>query len=154
MNHAVLLTVRTGCAVLGLILMATGAYFLLSTEPPAAVIGVVVWLIAAVIAHDALFAPAVNIADRLLTKGAGRLAAGAVAAARILFCVGLVLTLVVGPELYAQARRHANPTVLVGDYALRLGFVWLAIALVIAAIVTASALRTRRTTGHRRSTRA
>lgn len=154
MSRTVLVTLRVGCALVGVSLICIGVFFLLTTEPPAALIGLIVWLAAAVVLHDAVFAPAVNVADRMLASGAARLAARAVTAVRILFCIGLVLTLVVGPELVAQGRRHANPTVLVGDYALRLGLVWCAIGLAVVAIIAASALHTRRRTARRRSTRA
>ena len=49
MSPAVLRAVRAGFAVGGAILIAVGVYFLVTTEPPAALIGVVVWLAAAVI---------------------------------------------------------------------------------------------------------
>ncbi|HVX07947.1 hypothetical protein [Humibacter sp.] len=153
MSRSGLRAARAGFAVGGAILIGVGVYFLVTTEPPAAVIGLVVWLAAAVIVHDGLFAPAVNVADRLLARGAARLAPWAVAVVRILFCVGLVLTLVVGPELFAQARRHANPTLLVGDYAVRLAVVWCVIVLAVVAITAASALRTRRRSARRHAIR-
>ena len=145
---------RIVLAVGGVGLIATGAYFVLTTQSPAAIVGLAVWLAGAVIVHDGVFAPAVHIADRLLALGTRRLPGAVVTAVRILFGVGLVLTLVVVPELIAQSRPRANPTILVGDYAVRLVVVWCVLAAAAGAIIAFSVLRIRRTSAPRRSTRA
>jgi hypothetical protein len=146
-------TVRASCAVIGSALTAVGAYFLLTTEPPAALLGLAVWLAAAVLLHDGVFAPAVHLVNRMLDRGSRGLPPHAVLSVRILFGVGAILTLVAAPELIAQARPHVNPTILVGDYAVRLAVVWGAILVATALVVTWSAVRTRRRFVRRQSTR-
>ncbi|WP_243064491.1 hypothetical protein [Humibacter sp. RRB41] len=145
--------VRIVCAILGVALTATGLYFLLTTEPPAALLGLAVWLGAAVVLHDGVFAPAVYVANRILARGTARLPAAATTSVRILFGIGTMLTLVVAPELVAQSRPHSNPTILVGDYALRLGAVWGVIATAAVIVILWSARRTRRRSDRLRSTR-
>jgi hypothetical protein len=147
------LTVRIACAILGVALTATGLYFLLTTEPPAALLGLVVWLAAAVILHDGVFAPWLYLANRTLARGTAGLPSGATTSVRILFGIGTMLTLVVAPELIAQSRPHSNPTILVGDYALRLGAVWGVIVTAAVIVIVWSARRTRRRSDRLRSTR-
>ncbi|WP_051143092.1 hypothetical protein [Humibacter albus] len=153
MRQRTLRAARASCAVIGSALTAVGVYFLLTTEPPAALVGLVVWLAAAVLLHDGVFAPAVHLVNRMLDHGSRGLPSRAALSVRILFGVGAMLTLVVVPELVAQARPHVNPTILVGDYAVRLAAVWGVILVVTALVVTWSAVRTHRRFVRRQSTR-
>lgn len=153
MSRRMLILLRAICAVLGAGLSATGAFFLLTTEPPAALLGLAVWLVAAVVLHDGVFAPVVQFVNRAVGGATRGFSSSVATTIRILFGVGALLTLIVVPELIAQARPHANPTILVGDYAMRLLVVWGVITVAAASIVTSSVVRTRRRYVRRRSTR-
>jgi hypothetical protein len=60
------------------------------------------------------------------------------------FAVGALLTAMVVPELIAQARGPRNPTVVPGDYGLRLGMLWAAIVVVVAVVCAVIVWRARR----------
>jgi hypothetical protein len=142
---------RVALAATGVILTGVGIYFLVTTEPPKAVLGVVVWLAAAVVIHDGVIAPGTTAANALLSRVGRRLPHSALLVIRTGFGLGVVLTLVVVPELIAQARPHANPTILVGDYLGRLIVVWGVIVLAVAIATIALTWRTRRTIDQRPS---
>jgi hypothetical protein len=72
------------------------------------------------------------------------------------FALGMLISLAVGPEIYAKALGPRNETVLPADYATRLIAVWAAILVLTAAAVTLVAVitgaRTRRMNDRRSST--
>lgn len=108
-----LLLVATGVAVIGY-----GGWLVLTTVPPHRWLAVVLWLVAGVVVHDAVIAPAslgVGWAlDRWGAATAGRRTARD-AIGRGLLLIGS-LTLVAVPVLGGWGRRPDNPTLLDRDY--------------------------------------
>jgi len=123
--------VRIILGALGVALLGVGGVFFLTDLTLGEIAGVVLWLAAAVVVHDGMLVPAVTVADRLLRRTARRLPPAIVAIVESGLAVGVLLTAMVVPELVAQARGPRNPTVVPGDYALRLGLLWVAIAVTI-----------------------
>jgi len=108
------------------------------------VLWVAVWLACAIVIHDGFVAPVVGLLDFGLRRAGRRLrplVRGVISGG---FIVGAVLSLAVVPEIYAQSRGPANPTVLPSDYGTRLVWVWVAIIVLVACTVTVSAVVTRR----------
>lgn len=132
---------RIGLLAVGAALAGYGGWLLIQNVPPVDLLWLGVWLAAAIVVHDGVIAPALAVLSRRWDRGAGRRPAAVTATAQIGFAVGFVLTLYVAPELWAQARMSVNPTILTGDYALRLLLVWGAIAAVV--LVVSRLLRRR-----------
>ena len=95
------------------------------------IVGLLVWLATAIVVHDAVLVPLLSVLNALVRRAGRRLPRVIVMVAEAGFVVGALITAVVIPELIAQQRGAVNPTVLPGDYASRLGFVWLGIALAV-----------------------
>ncbi|MEO7753412.1 MAG: hypothetical protein ABIS35_08370 [Terracoccus sp.] len=133
---------RSALVLLGLVLVAVGGYQALGALEVGQLIGVALWLAGAIIVHDGVIAPATAGLSAALDRSGRRLAPGSLAVIRSGFAVGAVLTLLVLPELRAASLGSTNPTILTGDYALRLAVVWVAVLLAVAGTV---ALVQRRT---------
>jgi hypothetical protein len=137
---------RLGLFGLGAGLLVTGAVLLLGRPTGPRLVGIVVWLGCAIVLHDAILVPVLTIAGRLRDASGRRvgLPRAAMHVVDAALAVGGVLTLAVLPELWAQHRGPANPTVLPGDYGPRLLAVWIALAVLAAAGVILVTLRARR----------
>ena len=134
---------RVGLIGLGLISLVAGALALLDRLSPADLIWLLVWLAAMVVVHDAVLVPALVLLRGALRARSQRrgMVLAATVVIEVAFAIGATLTLYVVPLLFAQARGAKNPTVLAGDYGLRLLLVWLALAIV--ALVLTQLLRRR-----------
>ena len=108
-----------------------GVVLLITALSPSLLLALAVWLAAVVIVHDAILAPAMSALRARWWRDAGGRAPVVTAVGQIGFVMGAVLSLFVLPEIWVQGRGSANPTILVGDYALRLAIVWVSIALVV-----------------------
>lgn len=120
-----------------------GGFTLVTTLRPDQLLGLAIWLACAVVAHDAILVPLVQ----LLSDGLDRtikVPRQTRSLIRLGLVVGSVITLVVMPEIYAQSRGPANPTILVGDYALRLAITWVVIGMLIIVGSAISSVCTRR----------
>jgi hypothetical protein len=126
-----------GVGVLGF-----GAFTLVTTLRFDQLLGLAVWLAGAVVVHDAVFAPLTAVVSGILERGGRRLPQAASLCLRLGFAVGVVLSLLAVPAIYAQSRGQANPTILTADYALRLGIVWV-VVLVAVALITVVLITTR-----------
>lgn len=133
---------RTLLGAAGLGLVGFGAWSLLDVTPPVEMLALVAWLIAVVVVHDGVLVPAVALIRARWRRA--RLTRAVTAVAQCGFVVGGVLTLFVAPEIWAQGRKPANPTLLVGDYALRLILVWAVIGLVVLLTALITVRRARR----------
>ncbi|MBM7471569.1 hypothetical protein [Subtercola frigoramans] len=137
-----------GAGVLGLVL---GAVVMVSKQSPVQIVGVGLWMLGAIILHDAVLSPLVLVASVLVRRASRRPASASVSSSAqshsaqsrrvwrgVLLIVqgavivGAILTLVVVPEIYAKTLGTANPTILPSDYGLRLGLMWIVIAAVTA----------------------
>jgi hypothetical protein len=129
---------------LGVVGLVVGAALLVTTVRPTGLAGLGIWLVAALVLHDGLLAPATFAADRLLRGAGARIPPVVLAVLQGAVVVGVVLTLMVLPEIRAKQIGPRNPTVLPFDYGLRLGLLWIALA-GLTAIVCAVLLRSQRT---------
>lgn len=135
---------RTVLFAAGAALIATGAVFFIRDLTVGEIAGVILWLAAAVVLHDAIIVPGFSFASRVLRRSTQAVPTSIVVLAEAGFAVGVLLTAVVVPELVAQLIGPRNPTVVPGDYLVRLGAVWLGIALIVALVAGVIALRRRR----------
>ncbi|WP_227497188.1 hypothetical protein [Planctomonas psychrotolerans] len=126
---------RVVLLVVGVLTLAWGGYVLLDTQRPDQVVGVLVWIVAAIVVHDGILAPLVLAASVVLRRSGRRLPGVVLAILQGAVVVGVIFTLVVVPEIYAKTLGPANPTVLPGDYAFRLGMLWLVLALLTALLI-------------------
>lgn len=115
---------------IGIGLCAIGAASALTDLAPGQLIGLAVWLAAAVVVHDGIIAPATAGLSTLLERRGSRLRAASRGVIRVGFVVAAVLSLVVVPQVVAQSFGNPNPTVLPGPYAARLAWSLVSIALV------------------------
>lgn len=122
---------RAALVAVGVAAVGFGVFTLVTTIAPAKLAWLVVWLAATVVIHDGILVPALSVARaRLRATGRGWPVA-VTATIEIGFLAFATVALFVAPELWAQQRGNANPTILQGDYAGRL----VGLAVVIGAVV-------------------
>ncbi|GAA2050132.1 hypothetical protein [Leifsonia soli] len=136
--------IRRIIGALGLALIGTGIVFLVTDLRIAQIVGLMVWLAAAVVLHDAVLVPIETAIDLLLRRVGRRLPRAVTTVVEAGLAVGALLTALVVPELVAQARGPRNPTVLPGDYGVRLAVLWLVIVVAVAVTSTVIVWRARR----------
>lgn len=139
--------VLIGVGVLGL---AWAAFVLTRSVSPVGVVNVAIWLAAAIVLHDGILSP-LAFGANLLLRLVGRRVPGAVlAVVQIAIVIGVVMTLIVLPEIKAKALGPRNPSVVPFDYTSNLAIMWVVLA-VLAGIVSVIVLRVlrRRTPAHR-----
>jgi hypothetical protein len=140
---------RVALVAIGVAGLVAGAALLVTTVRPSGIGGLAVWLVAALVLHDGVLAPAAFAANRLLRGAGARIPPAVLAVLQGAVVVGVVLTLMVLPEIRAKQLGPRNPTVLPFDYGLRLGLLWVVLAVLAGAVCTVL-LRSQRT---RRSVR-
>ncbi|UFS59717.1 hypothetical protein [Subtercola endophyticus] len=133
------LLIGAGAAVLVL-----GAVVLFALQSPMAILGVVAWLLGAIILHDAVLSPIVLGVSVLARRAGRRVSRVVLLIIQGAVIVGAILTLLVVPEIYAKTLGPA-PTVLPFDYVLRLALMWLALIVVTAAVCVLYLRRARAT---------
>lgn len=130
-----LLAVAAGLALVGVgVLAARGL-------PGGPLLGALLWLLAAVVLHDAVVAPVLVVAGAVLGRLCAR-SARAVGVATAALSVAAVTTLVAVPGLVVRAEGPRNPSVHPTDYATVLAVVWgAAVAVVLLAGAVARVTR-------------
>lgn len=139
--------VLVGLGVLGLVV---GAWLLVTTVKPAGLFGLVIWLAAAVVLHDAILSPLLFGLGWLLRLGGGRLPLPAIAVVQVAAVVGGVGSLLLLPAIRAKALGPRNPSVLPLDYVGNLAGMWVvlaAVTVVAVGVVLAVDARSRRMPG-------
>ena len=111
---------RIVLVVIGVLVIAFGAYVLVTSVTPKRIGGLGVWLLAAVVLHDAILSPFVVGAGLLLRRAGRSLRAWVLVVVQAAIVLGSVLALVVLPEIAAKDHGQKNPTVLPFDYGTRL----------------------------------
>ncbi|WP_036285309.1 hypothetical protein [Microbacterium luticocti] len=139
-----MIAARIALGVAGLGLAGFGVVTLAQTLALASLIWVGVWLAGAVVVHDGVLVPAVSLLRARLRRRGRRWPRAATAVIELGAMVTGVLVLFVVPELIAQARGNPNPTILQGDYALRLLVAVLLIAAAALVVVRVLVRRARR----------
>ncbi len=124
----------------GILLMLVGAYQLVTTQRIDQLFGLALWMLGAIVLHDGILSPIVLFANVLLKRTGRRMPWSVLVVIQIAVVIGSVLTLMVVPEIAGQLRGPANPTILTGDYALRLAVMW-GVLLVPAAIISGVLIR-------------
>lgn len=139
--------VLIGTGVLGLV---WSAYVLTQTVAPLGALNVAIWLAAAIVLHDGILSPLAFGANFLLRLVGRRIPAAVLAVVQVAVVVGVVLTLMVLPEIKAKALGPRNPSVVPLDYTLNLAVMWVGLA-VLAGIASVLVLRVldRRAPAHR-----
>lgn len=126
-----MIVVRGVLLAAGIGLIAIGGFLMATTLSPPQLVALVIWLAAVIVVHDAVLAPALSVLHARWWRRADTRPKSVTAVAQVGFVVGGVLTLFVVPEIWAQGRGNPNPTILVGDYAMRLLVAWVVIGLVV-----------------------
>lgn len=127
----------------GVALAGYGVVLLVTTLDAVQLVALGVWLVATLIVHDGVLAPAVNWLRVGWYRRVKTRPRAVTAAVHIGFVIGGVLTLFVAPEIWAQGRGNPNPTILIGDYAVRLMLIWAIIGVAVL-IVSRIAVRSSR----------
>lgn len=140
---------RWALGAIGLTIAGFGVFTLMTTLRPDQLFGLAIWLAGAIVAHDAILVPFAQVLSTGLDRAAPGLSRETRSIVRIGAVVGALLSLAVIPEIYAKATGPANPTILAGDYGLRLGIAWAIIAVLVVLGSAFMAARTRRMLAHR-----
>ncbi|TCU48282.1 hypothetical protein [Curtobacterium sp. PhB146] len=136
---------RIVLVVLGVLVIAFGAYVLVTSVKPNRIGGLATWLLGAVILHDAILSPFVVGAGLLLRRAGRSLRAWVLVVVQTVIVLGSVLALVVLPEIAAKRHGQKNPTILPFDYGTRLLIVEGVLLLVVVAVLVVGVVRARRT---------
>ncbi len=131
-----MLAARITLAVIGIGLLLYGAFELLTHVPPAILVWVLVWLVAALLVHDLVLAPGVVglgwvIGSRVPPRGRRYLQAGLIVAA--------MFTVIALPLMLRQGSRPPAKAMLLQNYAVN----WLLLLLCVAVVVTGAYLLRR-----------
>ena len=135
---------RIVLVVVGVLVIAFGAYVLVTTVRPNRIWGLATWLLGAVVLHDAILSPFVVGAGLLLRRTGRTIRSWALVVVQAVVVLGSVLALVVLPEIAAKAHGQKNPTVLPFDYGARLLIVEGVLLLVVVAVLVVAARRPAR----------
>lgn len=136
---------RIVLVVIGVLVIAFGAYVLVTSVSPKRIGGLATWLLGAVILHDAILSPFVVGAGLLLRRAGRTLRPWVLVVVQTAVVLASVLALVVLPEIAAKRHGQKNPTVLPFDYGTRLLIVEGVLLLVVVAVLVVGVVRARRT---------
>lgn len=135
--------VRGILIALGVALIGFGGYTLVMLQPrPNQLIGVAVWLIGAIVLHDAVLSPLLVGVGLLMRRAGRRVPWSVIALVQGAVVIGCLFTLMFLPEIAVQQRGPKNATVVPLDYAQNLVVMWAALA---AIVVVGSIVLVRRT---------
>jgi hypothetical protein len=112
-----------------------GAWVMFDTVKPKSIWGLLTWLIAAVILHDAILSPIVVGISVGMRRVGRRIPPAVLAIVQAGVVLGCVFTLIVVPEIIRKAKVPKNETVLPFDYGTRLALLWAAVVVVTALVV-------------------
>ncbi|WP_228515938.1 hypothetical protein [Agreia pratensis] len=129
--------------VIGLAGLFLGALIMVQKERPDQILGVIVWIGAAIIVHDGILSPLLLLLDVWMRRAGRRIPFGVLVIIQGGVVVGAIMSMLVLPEIYKKSLGTKNPTILPLDYGLNLALFWAAVALLTAA-ACALYLRRRR----------
>jgi hypothetical protein len=110
-----------------------GALILVQKERPDQILGVIIWILAAIIVHDGILSPLLLLVDVWMRRAGRRIPYGVLAIVQGGVVVGAIMSMLVLPEIYKKSLGVKNPTILPLDYGLNLALFWAAVALLTAA---------------------
>jgi len=128
MTRARIILIAVG--VLGL---GVGALTMVNDVEFSQIIGVGIWIVGAIVIHDAILSPILLGIDLLMRRSGRRVSLGVIVIIQVGIVVGAIMSLLVVPEIYATTLGTQNETVLPLDYGLHLALYWLATAALTAA---------------------
>ncbi|TFD52686.1 hypothetical protein E3T55_06200 [Cryobacterium frigoriphilum] len=128
----------------GLALLAWGAYVMFDTVRLPRITGLAIWIVAAIILHDAILAPVLFGAGLLLRRAGQKVPGTVIAVVQGTLVVGSMVSLIVVPILVAQNFTPNNPSILPLNYGLNLGIFWLVLLLLGSGLSVWLYLRARR----------
>jgi hypothetical protein len=134
---------RIVLVVLGVLVIAFGAYTMVTTVRPNRIWGLATWLIGAVVLHDAILSPFLVAVGMLLRRTGRGIRAWMLVVVQAAVVLGTVLALVVLPEIAAKQHGQKNPTVLPFDYGARLLLVEGVLLFVVVVVLVVGARRRR-----------
>ena len=135
---------RVLLGAVGVLVAAYGVYVLVGVLPLASYLGLALWLVGAIVLHDAVLVPAVSVLRAAAHRAGRRLPVTAIRLVEAAFFLVGTISLLAVPEIYAQRLGSNNPTVLPSPYGLVLLTTWLAALVITAAAVAVLSLRARR----------
>jgi hypothetical protein len=130
--------------VIGLAGLFSGALILVQKERPDQIVGVIVWIVAAIIVHDGILSPLLLLLDVWMRRAGRRIPYAVLAIVQGGIVVGAIMSMLVLPEIYKKSLGTKNPTILPLDYGLNLALFWLAVAVLTAAACAVYLRRSRR----------
>lgn len=143
-------SVRGVLIAVGVLGLVWSAYVLTQTVSPVGTLNVAIWLAAAIVLHDGILSPLAFGANLLLRAVGRRIPAVVLATVQVAVVVGVVLTLMVLPEIKAKSLGPRNPSVVPLDYTLNLVIMWIVLAALVAIVsVVVLRIRARRAPAHR-----
>jgi hypothetical protein len=135
---------RTTLLVLGVLLLALGAYVTVDTVKPVKIAGLALWFLLAVVVHDGIIAFVTFGVAFLLRKAGRTLPIAVLAIVQAALVVSSVFAIIVLPAVYKKSIGTKNPTILPLDYGPSLVILWTVIAVLTAlAVVGYTALARR-----------
>jgi len=135
--------VRFVLGAVGLGLMGYGAMGFPTQLGPSQLLGLLVWMAAAILIHDGLIVPLSTLAGFGLRRSGSRLRPASAAVMRGSLMAGAVVTLIVGVLLKAQTVARST-SALEGDYAINLMWFWAVLLTVASALIYTIERRYRR----------
>jgi hypothetical protein len=135
---------RLALGAAGVAVAVDGLVVALRTVPWTSNLGIAIWLVGAIILHDAVLVPAVTVLRAGAHRAGHRLPEAALALVSGGFVVVGVLSLFALPEIWAQHLGPLNPSVLAGAYGQALAVTWLVVAVLTAAGIAVVVVHARR----------
>jgi len=137
--------IRVALILLGAALLAWGAYVMFDTVRATRIPGVALWVIAAIILHDAILAPIVFMLGVVISRAGHRFGGTVVVVIEGFVVVGSIMALIVVPAMIATNYKPDNPTVLPLNYGFNLAVFFVVLAVVAAGLSVWLYSRTKRT---------
>ncbi|KQO62755.1 hypothetical protein [Curtobacterium sp. Leaf261] len=136
---------------LGVLVLAFGAYTMVTTLKPNRIWGLATWLLGAVVLHDAILSPFIVLVGITLRRTGRTVRTWMLVVVQAAIVLGAVLAVTVLPEIAAKHHGVKNPTVLPFDYTLRFLVVEAVLAAVVVAVLVVGRVVRRRGSGARPS---
>ena len=121
--------------LLGLGLLALGGIVLAQQVNPRRYVGILTWLVGALVIHDAVVAPLVFFVSLVGRRLQRRVPAVVLAILSGALVVGGIVTLLVVPEILKKRIGTASSSILPSDYGTNLALFWVAIVVLTALAV-------------------
>ena len=129
---------------IGLAGLLLGSVIMVQKERPEQIVGVIVWIGAAIIVHDGILSPLLLLLDVWLRRAGRRIPFAVLAIIQGGVVVGAIMSLLVLPEIYKKSLGTKNSTILPLDYGLNLALFWVVVAALTAAACALYVARARR----------